>query len=154
MEHEYIYGRKMPIEMLIRQVADKEHFCTLTYQRRPYGVGLLVAGVDSKGPHLFYTSPSGEYVEYSATAIGSRSQSAKTYLSRQFLNNDTNVVTVSDDLSVDELIRHALTALKGCVQGDSKLTKENCSVAIVGLGQDFKELTEEELSPYVEAIAE
>ena len=83
-------------------------------------------------------------------------------------------MTVSDDcdgaylslciVSVDELIRHALTALKGCVQGDSvggggidddqKLTKENCSVAIVGLGQDFKELTEEELSPYVEAIAE
>lgn len=67
-------------------------------------------------------------------------------------------------MSVDDLIRHALTALKGCVQGDSvregegndaqKLTKENCSVAIVGLGQDFKELTEEELSPYVEAIAE
>ena len=24
----------------------EEHFCTLTYQRRPYGVGLLIAGVD------------------------------------------------------------------------------------------------------------
>ena len=24
MEHEYIYGRKMPIEMLIRQVADSK----------------------------------------------------------------------------------------------------------------------------------
>ena len=24
MEHEYIYGRKMPIEMLVRQVADSE----------------------------------------------------------------------------------------------------------------------------------
>lgn len=56
MEHEFIYGRKMPVEMLIRQVADscvstyllwlEEHFCTLTYDRRPYGVGLLVAGVD------------------------------------------------------------------------------------------------------------
>ena len=31
-----------------RKVSDwvEEHFCTLTYQRRPYGVGLLVAGVD------------------------------------------------------------------------------------------------------------
>ena len=56
MEHEYIYGRKMPIEMLVRQVSDsvsftmesslEEHFCTLTYERRPYGVGFLVAGVD------------------------------------------------------------------------------------------------------------
>ncbi|KAK8816063.1 hypothetical protein WA556_001009 [Blastocystis sp. ATCC 50177/Nand II] len=153
MEHEYIYGRKMPIEMLVRQVSDKEHFCTLTYERRPYGVGFLIAGVDSKGPHLFHTSPSGEYVEYSATAIGSRCQSAKTYLAREFLDAETNTVHVSDDLSVDELIRHALKALKGCIQGDSKLTKENCSVAIVGVDQDFKELSEEELSPYVEAVA-
>ena len=51
----------------------------------------------SKGPHLFHTSPSGEYVEYSATAIGSRCQSAKTYLSREFMNSETNVVSVSDD---------------------------------------------------------
>ena len=66
-------------------------------------------------------------------------------------------------VTVDELIRHALKALKGCVQGDSvgaiggsegqKLTKENCSVAIVGVDQAFKELTEEELAPYVEAVS-
>ena len=56
MEHEFVYGRKMPVEMLVRQIADsgdscgcwqaEEHFCTLTYERRPYGVGLLIAGVD------------------------------------------------------------------------------------------------------------
>ena len=57
----------------------------------------------SKGPHLFHTSPSGEYAEYAATAIGSRSQSAKTYLSRQFLENETNHVTISDDCMIFEL---------------------------------------------------
>ncbi|KAM7453338.1 hypothetical protein BLSTO_05915 [Blastocystis sp. subtype 1] len=77
------------------------------------------SSLPSKGPHLFHTSPSGEYVEYSATAIGSRCQSAKTYLAREFLDAETNTVHVSDDLSVDELIRHALKALKGCIQGDS-----------------------------------
>lgn len=56
MDHEYVYGRKMPMEMLVRQVAEsvfyhlnsplEEHFCTLTYERRPYGVGLLIGGVD------------------------------------------------------------------------------------------------------------
>lgn len=67
-------------------------------------------------------------------------------------------------MSIDDLIRHALLSLKGCVQGDSvgnrdwidvqKLTKENCSVAIVGVNQDFKELSEEELAPYITAIVE
>lgn len=46
------------------------------------------------------------------------------------MNSETNVVTVSDDctafslmnllvVTLDEMIRHALTSLKGCVQGDS-----------------------------------
>lgn len=29
--------------------------------KRPYGVGLLVAGIDKDGPHLFETCPSGNY---------------------------------------------------------------------------------------------
>ena len=37
---------------------------TQSYSKRPYGVGLLVAGVDQDGPHLFETCPSGNYYEY------------------------------------------------------------------------------------------
>ena len=36
--------------------------------KRPYGVGLLVAGCDEKGPHLYETCPSGNYFEYYAMA--------------------------------------------------------------------------------------
>jgi 20S proteasome subunit alpha 6 len=48
--------------------------CTIRSWKRPYGVGLLVAGYDTKGPHLYNTCPSGNYYEYKATAIGARSQ--------------------------------------------------------------------------------
>lgn len=34
------------------------------YGKRPYGVGLLIVGYDQDGPHLFETSPSGDYYEY------------------------------------------------------------------------------------------
>jgi len=36
-------------------------------------VGLLVAGVDETGTHLFETDPSSNYYEYIAMAIGARS---------------------------------------------------------------------------------
>jgi 20S proteasome subunit alpha 6 len=42
----------------------------------------LVAGVDETGTHLFETCPSANYYEYTAMAIGARSQSAKTYLEK------------------------------------------------------------------------
>ena len=48
---------------------------------RPYGVGLLVIGYDS-APHLFETCPSGNFFEFKGQAIGSRSQSSRTYIER------------------------------------------------------------------------
>ena len=47
---------------------------TQRYGSRPYGVGLLVAGYDKTGPHLFETHPSGNYFDFKAQAIGARSQ--------------------------------------------------------------------------------
>jgi len=64
----------MPVGRLVRQVADKHQVCTQRSWKRPYGVGLLVAGHDARGPHLYNTCPSGNYWEYKAMAIGARSQ--------------------------------------------------------------------------------
>ena len=35
-----------------------------------------------------------------------------------------------------------------------KLTKENCSVAVVGVDLPFRELSEEEIAPYVNALTQ
>ena len=38
---------------------------------RPYGVSLLIAGVDEdKGPSLWQVDPSGSFIEWQANAIG------------------------------------------------------------------------------------
>ena len=58
----------------MRQVADKAQVATQRSWKRPYGVGLLVAGFDKSGAKLFYNCPSGNFYEYKANAIGARSQ--------------------------------------------------------------------------------
>merc|ERR1719389_1192298 len=63
-------------------IADKSQVATARSWKRPYGVGLLVAGCDQTGPHLFQTCPSGNYYECKAMAIGGRSQASKTYLEK------------------------------------------------------------------------
>merc|ERR1719152_587806 len=82
VNHRYVYEAPMNTGRLVEQVADMHQECTHSYVRRPYGVGLLVAGYDSKGPHIYQTSPSGNYWEFHGNAIGARSQSAKTYLEK------------------------------------------------------------------------
>lgn len=64
----------MPVDRLVRQVADKHQVCTQRSWKRPFGVGMLVGGYDKTGPHLYNTCPSGNYYEYKAMAIGARSQ--------------------------------------------------------------------------------
>lgn len=64
----------MPTGRLVRQLADRAQVATQRSWKRPYGVGLLVAGHDTSGPHLYYNCPSGNYYEYMAMAIGARSQ--------------------------------------------------------------------------------
>ena len=80
----YAHESRHPTERLIVKIAKKSQLKTNNPSKRPFGVGLLVGGVDELGTHLFETDPSANYYEYKAMAIGARSQSAKTYLEKNF----------------------------------------------------------------------
>ncbi|KAJ5966102.1 proteasome subunit alpha type-6 [Penicillium waksmanii] len=125
---------------------------TQHYGKRPYGVGLLVAGVDEAGPHLFEFQPSGLTHEMAACAIGARSQMARTYLERN--------LDKFPDSSRDELITHGLRALKETLSQDKELTVDNTSVGVVGLApegskgriESFKLYEGQETVPLLEAL--
>ena len=131
--HRLTYGRAMPVRTLVDLIGEKAQINTQTYGRRPYGVGLLVAGVDERGPHLFEFQPSGMTEEMLAFAIGARSQMARTYLEKN--------IESFRDCSREELIKHGLKALKESLVQDKELTVENTSVAVSGFkGEGYKEI--------------
>lgn len=74
LQHKYVYESPVTVQRLVVDVADKCQGCTQSASGRPFGVGLLVAGVDQTGPHIYYNCPSGNYYEYKAMTIGARSQ--------------------------------------------------------------------------------
>jgi len=51
---------------------------------RPFGVALLVGGIDKDGPSLYHTDPSGTYIQYEAKAIGSGSEGAQSTLQEKY----------------------------------------------------------------------
>ncbi|RAO72146.1 uncharacterized protein BHQ10_008158 [Talaromyces amestolkiae] len=119
------YGRAIPLDRIVTQIGDRAQTNTQHYGKRPYGVGLLVAGVDDAGPHLFEFQPSGMTQEMLACAIGARSQMARTYLER-------NLAEFAD-CSREELINHGLKALRETLSQDKELTIDNTTVGVVGL---------------------
>lgn len=146
------YGRPLPVGRIVTQIGDRAQTNTQQYGKRPYGVGLLVAGVDEAGPHLFEFQPSGMTQEMLACAIGARSQMARTYLER---NLDKFA-----DCSREELISHGLRALKETLSHDKELTVDNTSVGVVGLAgegaqgkiETFKLYDGQSISPLLEAL--
>src|SRR5690348_16140688 len=84
LQSKLLHARPIPLNRLIHSLALKAQRKTQIAGARPYGVGLLVAGTDTTGPHLWEFLPSGTVLEYRATSIGARSQSARTYLEREF----------------------------------------------------------------------
>jgi len=144
LNHRYVYDGPMMIGRLVSQVADMSQQKTQNSSKRPYGVGLLVAGCDETGPHLFETCPSGNSFEYYAMAIGGRCTSAKTYLEKNFQS--------FPGCSVDDLIRHAVEALNKTTASDQTLSENNTSVCVIGMDSKYRELTAVELKTHLDKI--
>jgi len=148
------YGRPIPVERIVAQIGDRAQTNTQHYGKRPYGVGLLVAGVDELGPHLFEFQPSGMTQEMLACAIGARSQMARTYLERH--------LDEFADCDREGLIKHGLLALKESLAQDKELTVDNTSVGVIGVAppearkkvESFKLYDGQDTAPLLETVLE
>lgn len=152
-----VYSRPLPISRVVDSLADRAQFNTMDYGKRPYGVGFLIIGVDSTGPHLYEFSPTANCFEYYAMSIGARSQSAKTYLERKFEE--------FSNASLEDLVLHGLYALRDTLPQNKDLELDQVSVAIVGPGADadvnspearrgekFRVVEGDELRPYMDRL--
>lgn len=143
VNHAFVYEAPLAVGRLVQQVADRSQANTQRSWKRPYGVGLLVAGFDATGPHLYQTCPSGNYYEYKAMAIGARSQASKTYLEKTF--------TQYPPLPLADLCRHALLALREAC-GEGELSAKNVTLAFVGKDAKFTTLEGAALAPYLSQL--
>lgn len=152
--HRLTYGRAMPVRSIVDLIAEKAQMNTQAYGKRPYGVGLLIAGVDERGPHLYEFQPSGMTEEMVAFAIGARSQMARTYLERN--------IDAFGDCSREELVQHGLKALRESLAQDKELTIENTSVAVAGVNvegekkkiEQFKLYDEFEVKEWIDSVGD
>lgn len=144
LNNRYAHDTPLPISRLVTLLGNKMQVCTQRYDRRPYGVGLLVAGYDDMGAHIYQTCSSANYFDCKAMAIGARSQSARTYLEKH--------LDKFKSCDLEELVKHGLRALRDCLPNEVELSTKNVSIAIVGKGQDFTIYDDDHVAPYLASI--
>ena len=94
--HTFNYVEPLPVHLITQSVSDMAMNFGEGYEgskrkpmARPFGVALLIAGVDDNGPCLFQTDPSGTYFEWKARAIGSGGDTAMTSIKENYHQNMT-----------------------------------------------------------------
>lgn len=139
LQHRLIYDEPISIDYLTKLVADIKQAYTQHGGVRPFGVALIIGGVDKGGiPKLLMTEPSGQFMPYYAVAIGQGGATATEYLEKNY----------REDLSVEDTILLALRALASTLKPGEKLTPSTVEIgyATTDVGLFRKMTTEEKLA--------
>eukprot|EP00802_Teleaulax_amphioxeia_P021452 Tamp_21809.p2 GENE.Tamp_21809~~Tamp_21809.p2 ORF type:complete len:253 (+),score=87.97 Tamp_21809:186-944(+) len=146
-EFRYKYGYDMPPEVLARRVADMNQVYTQHAGMRPYGVSMMLCGMDEeKGPQLFLCDPAGHFLGYKAYATGQKDLEANNMLEKKLKNNPS--------LSYDETVQMAISVLQSVLSADFKCTDIEVGVANKENYGRFRSLDEAEIERHLVAIAE
>lgn len=143
--HWFTYNENMSVESVTQAVSN----LALAFgdddpdpgaMSRPFGVALLIAGVDNKGPRLFHMDPSGTFIQYDAKAIGSGSEGAQQALQEQYHKS----------MTLKDACKAALTILKQVME--EKLNATNVEMATVTPDKLFQMFSKEELEAVIKDL--
>ncbi|KAI7873732.1 proteasome component PUP2 [Lichtheimia hyalospora FSU 10163] len=144
--HRFTYDESLKVESLTQSICDlalrfgESADGEEAIMSRPFGVALLIAGADEKGPQLFHADPSGTFMAYNAKAIGSGSEGAQTELEKEYHKS----------MTLEEAETLALRVLKSVME--EKLNKSNIQVASVTADQNFKIYEEQKLQTIIDRL--
>src|SRR3989338_1030724 len=69
-QHKVTYDSPIDTLTVVKDLCNLKQITTQSGGLRPFGVSLLIAGIDTAGPKLFETDPTVIYFQYKATVIG------------------------------------------------------------------------------------
>ena len=131
------YDEPVEVETVAKHLADQCHQFTQYSGVRPYGVALIIAGVDVKGESIYVTDPSGTFVPYAAVAIGAGADEVSEFLDK----------TYNSDLSLEDAGALAVAAIN--LKAEKKDGVKHIKMAKITSGsQAMEKVSEGDLEKY------
>ena len=109
---------------------------------RPFGISILIAGVDHEGPKLFQIDPSGSFFAWKATAIGKNADSSRDFLEKRY----------EDGMELEDAVHIALLTMKENFEGEMNETNIEIGIASDTDGE-FRLLSQQEIKDYLREAA-
>lgn len=100
-QHKVTYDSPVDTVTVVKDICALKQMCTQSGGLRPFGVSVILAGIDADGPKLFETDPTGIYFQFRATVIGEGEQEIEEILTQEW----------NEKLTIEDGLKLALAAL-------------------------------------------
>ncbi len=140
-QHKVIYDSPIDVSSIVKDICDLKQICTQSGGLRPFGVSILVAGVDQNGPKLFETDPTGIFFQFKATAIGEGETEVVDILNKKY----------RDNITIEEALRLCIWALARVVP--DKINVDRIDSAYIKLDEkQFKRFSREKIEKVLKEV--
>ena len=127
------YEEPIGVETLTKEVTDNIQQYTQVGGARPFGVALIIGGVEDGEPRLYETDPSGVPTEWKSVAIGNDREAILDYLEENY----------RPDADLDSAIDLALSAL--ATAKDEALDAESVLLSTIDDERGYRRLSDDEI---------
>jgi len=135
------YEEPIGVEILTKQICDEMHEYTQVGRGRPFGVALIIGGIENDQPRLYETDPSGTPREWAALAIGAGRNEIQAFLEDHY----------SDQLSLEAGIDVAFRALASVK--DEPQSPEDVGIATIDVeSKQYRELPDDEIREHLDSL--
>lgn len=134
--HRLTYDEPIDIRSLSEKLGDLMQLYTQFGGTRPFGVALIIGGIDKIDKRVFLVDPSGTFTEYKAIAIGMFNETVVEILEKEY----------KEDMSVEEGVRFGIDVIRRAFEKN----KENFDIRRLEVGvikekEGFRKLSQEEV---------
>lgn len=138
-QHAVTYDSRIDILSIVKDICDIKQFCTQSAGLRPFGVSLLIAGVEEDGSmKLFLTEPYGLYFQYLAAVIGEGEMEIEPLLQKKY----------KPSLTIEDGLKLAIAALKEGLKKD--FDPERIDAAYISLEEKkYRKFSKEDIKRFV-----
>ncbi|MFH0870685.1 MAG: archaeal proteasome endopeptidase complex subunit alpha [archaeon] len=137
-QNKVLYESPIDIITVVKSICDLKQMCTQSGGLRPFGVSLLIAGIDEGGKKLFMTDPTGIFYQYKATVIGEAETEVEEILQKEY----------KDDMTLDEGLKLCFKALKKFL--DTNFNAERIDAAYIDeKDKMMKKISKEKLKKFL-----
>ena len=133
-QHRITYDAPIDTSTIVKDICDLKQICTQSGGLRPFGVSVLVAGIDDHTPRLYETDPTGIFFQYKATVIGEGEIEIEEILHNEY----------KPELTIEEGFKLSLKALKKVLSDNFKI--ERIDAAYITIKEKkFKKFSKEKI---------